>query len=133
MDYNINYYEILEIDKNATDIDIKSQFKKLSKIYHPDVKSTGNEHKFKEINNAYGILSDSNSKQEYDTRSPHGNSYSPFNPFGQGFEFHFGNGGDDDMFKRFFGGNPFGFNPFESFQREEFRENLDINISINIA
>jgi len=134
MDYNINCYEILGLDKNATESDIKSQFKKLSKIYHPDVKSTGNENKFKEINNAYSTLSDPKSKQEYDMRSPHGNSYSPLNSFsGPGFEFHFGGGGRDDIFSQFFGGNsPFGFNPFEGFnpfQKEEFKENLDINIS----
>ena len=135
MDHNINYYQILGLDKNATEEDIKKQFKKLSKIYHPDVKPTGDEAKFKEINNAYSILSDAKSKQEYDIRSPHGNSYSPFNSFGgNGFEFHFGN--QDDIFSRFFGENSpfgssfFGFNPF---QREEFKENLDIVINNTIS
>jgi len=106
MDYNINYYQILDLDKNATEEDIKRQFKKLSKIYHPDVKPTGDENKFKEINNANSVLSDAKLKQEYDMRSPHGKAYSPYNSFGSNFEFHFGN---DDIFSRFFGENsPFG-------------------------
>jgi len=127
MDYNKDYYKELDIDKNSTDIEIRKQFKKLSKIYHPDVKN-GNEAKFKEINNAYSILSDSNLKQDYDRNSPHGNAYSPFNSFGNGgFEFNFGGAGD--IFSQFFGG---GFNPFSQFAREEFIENLDIELTANI-
>jgi molecular chaperone DnaJ len=139
MDYNKNYYSTLDVDKNTSENEIKKQYRILSKKYHPDIKSTGNEEKFKELSVAYGILSDSKLKMEYDTRSPHGNSYSPFGGFssfgnGGGFEFHFG--GQDDLFKTFFGGNsPFGngFNPFGSFHREEFKENLDIDISTNIT
>lgn len=133
MNYNTDYYKILELDKNSNDEQIKTQYRKLSKIYHPD-KENGNEEKFKDINNAYSILSDSKTKQDYDNRSPHGKSYSPFSSFGgPGFEFHFGDG--NDFFSQFFGGNsPFGgFNPFGPFHRtEEFRENLDIMTNINI-
>lgn len=135
MDYNKNYYNILGLDKEASEEDIKKSYRKLAHQYHPD-KNNGNkesESKFKEINEAYSILSDSKNKQEYDMRSPNGKSYSSFNnSFGgfgnSGFEFHFG--GADDLFKQFFGN---GFNPFGGFsQREEFRENLDIAINSKI-
>lgn len=129
MDYNKNYYEILEIDKNSSSDDIKKQYRKLSKIYHPDVINTGDEHKFKEINNAFEILSDPKLKQEYDQRSPHGKSYSPYQSFGSGFEFHFGGGGSfNDIFSQFFGGN----SPFGSHFREEFHENLDVHVNVSI-
>jgi molecular chaperone DnaJ len=135
MDYNRNYYKELDIDKNATEDDIKKQFRKLAMQYHPD-KNNGNkesELKFQKINEANSILSDANLRQEYDTRSPNGRSYSPFEGFNSGFEFHFG-GGPEDIFNQFFGVNsPFrsGFNPFGN-QREEFREILDINISTTV-
>ena len=138
MDYNKNYYEELGIDKNASDEEIKKSYRKLAHKYHPD-KNGGDkesELKFQKINEAQSVLSDQKLRQEYDQRSPHGKSYSPFTSFGgNGFEFHFGNGGPADIFSQFFGGNsPFGagFNPFSGFQREEFRENLDINASVTI-
>lgn len=64
------YYEILEIDKNASDEVIKNAYKALVKKYHPDLK-TGQEkviaeQKIKEINSAYDILSNPTSKLEYD-------------------------------------------------------------------
>ena len=132
MDYNKNYYKELDLDKNATEEEIKKAYRKLAHQYHPD-KNGGNEEKFKKVNEAHSVLSDSQQKQEYDNRSPNGKSYSPFSDFGS-FEFHFG-GGANDLFSQFFEGrgNPFenfGFNPFE--RREEFRENLDINVSAKI-
>lgn len=142
MDYNKDYYKELGIDKNATDEDIKKQYRKLAHQYHPD-KNGGDkesELKFQKINEANSVLSDANTKQEYDQRSPNGKSYnpSPFGGFGQSFEFHFG-GAPDDMFSQFFGGNGgnpfgnFGGSPFgNAFTREEFRENLDINVNLNV-
>jgi len=142
MDYNKNYYQVLGLDKNCSQDDIKKAYRKLAHQYHPD-KNHGNkefENKFQQINEANSILSDNNQKKEYDQRSPNGNEYSPFSgspfsgsPFGGGFEFHFNNGGMDDIFNQFFGRtNGGGFNPWGQ-QREEFRENLDINASINIT
>jgi molecular chaperone DnaJ len=137
MDYNKNYYSTLNVDKNASEDEIKKQYRILSKKYHPDIKTTGNEEKFKELSVAYGILSDSKLKMEYDNRSPYGNSYTPFNGFNSfgnsgDFEFHFGESADD-IFSHFFGSSFGGFNPFGGFQREEFRENLEIKISTNIT
>lgn len=138
MDYNKNYYQVLGLDKNCSQDDIKKAYRKLAHQYHPD-KNHGNkefESKFQQINEANGILSDEKQKREYDQRSPNGNAYSAFSgsPFGGGFEFHFDNGNMGDIFSQFFGGgSPFGgFNPWGQ-QREEFRENLDINASINIT
>ena len=59
-----DYYKILEIERNATDEDIKKSFRKLSLIHHPD--KGGNEDKFKEINEAYMTLSNPQKRQEYD-------------------------------------------------------------------
>ena len=65
----MNYYEILKISKNATDEEIKNSYKKLVKIYHPDLyvgDKNFAEQKIKEINEAYEILSDPKRKAEYD-------------------------------------------------------------------
>lgn len=53
-----DYYELLGVSKTATDEEIKRAFRKLAKMYHPDNKETGDEAKFKEIGEAYAILSD---------------------------------------------------------------------------
>ena len=61
-----SYYEVLGVDKNASEAEIKSAFRKLAKKYHPDNKETGDEAKFKEIGEAYAVLSDPSKKQQYD-------------------------------------------------------------------
>ena len=64
---NKNYYDILKIDKNASADEIKSAFKKQAMEYHPDRnKASDAETKFKEINQAYGVLGDTNKKKIYD-------------------------------------------------------------------
>jgi len=124
MDYTKDYYKELNLDKGTSIDDIKKQYRKLALKYHPD-KNQGDKisaEKFTRINEANSVLSNEKTKQEYDTKSPNGNNYSPFNGFGGfgGVEFDFG--GVGDIFNSFFGK---GFNPFN--QREEFREQLDIN------
>ena len=61
-----DFYEILGVSKNATEAEIKSAFRKKAKEYHPDNKETGNAEKFKEVSEAYGVLSDANKRRQYD-------------------------------------------------------------------
>ena len=65
---NSNFYELLEVPRDATEADIKRAFRKLSLKYHPD-KNPGNEEAastFKQINRAYEVLSDKDKRQVYD-------------------------------------------------------------------
>lgn len=113
-----DYYEVLGVDKNADDETIKKAYRKLAKKYHPDT-NAGNaeaEKKFKEISEAYAVLSDKEKRKEYDQ---FGNGdFEGGNPFGggtsyryytngdpnQGYqEFHFEGGNMDDIMEELFG------------------------------
>ncbi len=102
-----DYYEILGLEKGASDEDIKKAFRKLALKYHPD-KNPGDkeaEEKFKEINEAYQVLSDPEKKAQYDQ---FGTTDFNGSGFGSGFEGFGGfggfGGGIDDIFETFFGG-----------------------------
>ena len=60
-----DYYEILGVSRGANDEQIKRAYRKLAQQYHPD-KQGGNEKKFKEINEAYQVLSDAQKRAQYD-------------------------------------------------------------------
>ena len=67
---NINYYNILELDRNATQKEIKEKYRKLAKQSHPDKnKEEQSEKRMTEINEAYEILSDAETKKIYDSMS----------------------------------------------------------------
>jgi molecular chaperone DnaJ len=94
-----DYYEVLGVSKGASDAELKSAYRKLAKQYHPDM-NPGNaeaEASFKEINEAYGVLSNVQSRQQYDT-------YGHDGPAGQGFGGADFGGGFGDIFDMFFGG-----------------------------
>ncbi|MDP9325430.1 MAG: DnaJ domain-containing protein [Candidatus Dormibacteraeota bacterium] len=88
-----DYYQTLGVDKNASQKDIKTAYRKLARKYHPDVnKEAGAEAKFKEINEANEVLSDPEKRKKYDQLGPQWEAYEraaaaggmPFGDFGQG-------------------------------------------------
>ena len=118
-----DYYKILGLEKGASDAEIKKAYRKLAMKYHPD-KTKGDkagEEKFKQISEAYAVLSDKEKRQQYDTFGSSGfhQRYSQEDIF-RGFdlgdifkEFGFGGGGG-------FGGGPFGGGPFGGGGRAQF-------------
>ncbi|WP_018247800.1 molecular chaperone DnaJ [Orenia marismortui] len=125
-----DYYEILGVDKNADKKEIKRAYRKLSRKYHPDVSKEENaEDKFKEITEAYEVLSDDDKRARYDQFGHAGvdqdggfGGQGGFGGFGQG-----GFGGFDDIFDMFFGGGG------SSRRRNGPRKGSDLRINISIS
>jgi molecular chaperone DnaJ len=131
-----DYYQILGVEKNATAEDIKKAFHKLAHKHHPD--KGGDESKFKEINEAYQILSDKDKRQQYDN-------------FGQTFDsaggqpgWGFGSGGapsgwDFESMKGNFGSMDFGDILEEMFgfgaprQKKESKKGKDIEVELELS
>lgn len=115
----IDYYKILEVDKNATDVDIKKAYRKMARKYHPDLNPNDKEaeRKFKEVNEANEVLSNAENRKKYDAygenwkhaeeyekakqyqQSQRGRQQTDFSGFGGA------SGGDySDFFESMFGG-----------------------------
>lgn len=140
---NKDYYKTLGVDKGASADEIKKAFRKLAHEYHPD-KGTGNEAKFKEVSEAYSVLSDTNKRAQYDrfgSAGPTGAGQGGYGGFGgqgfgggfegfdfsqftqgngQGYEFDLG-----DIFGDFFGGG--------GGRRQQTKRGSDIQVDLEIS
>lgn len=99
-----DFYDILQVSRNATEKEIKKAYRGLAKQYHPDANPDDPqaEAKFKVLTEAYEILSDPQKRQIYDTYGVEGLK-------ARGFEYDFGGfGAFEDIFEAFFGGDIFG-------------------------
>jgi DnaJ-class molecular chaperone len=102
-----DYYRILGVDRSADDKTIKSAYRKLARKYHPDV-NKGKDDRFKEISEAYEVLSDPEKRRRYDTLGPDWQRYAqsgaPGAQPGGGFHVEYGDAGDfSDFFRTIFG------------------------------
>ncbi|BED93037.1 MAG: molecular chaperone DnaJ [Candidatus Paraimprobicoccus trichonymphae] len=129
-----DFYNVLEINKNASEDEIKKAYRKLAKKYHPDLNPGDKqaEKNFKEVSEAYEVLSDKGKKARYDqfghagvdpsySAGGGGYSYSSGNPFGEEFDL-------GDIFSSFFGG--FGGNGSNS---RGAKKGSDIQANVNIS
>lgn len=125
----MNYYEILGVTKTASQEEIKKAFHKLAHKYHPD--KGGDEKKFKEINEAYQILSDSKKRAQYDqfgkVDDSSGFNWAWGNPQGAGVEFDFGDVGE--IFEDFFSG---GFGGARRATKKDIKKGKDIQVDIEL-
>ncbi len=118
-----DYYEVLGVDKGASEADIKKAYRKLARKYHPDVNPGDKEAevKFKEANDAYETLSDPTKRQQYDQFGHDAPNFGGAGGFNGGMEF----GDMGDLFNMFFGGG--GGNPTGPQRGNDLRVDLTIS------
>lgn len=122
----MNYYDILGVDKGATQEEIKKAFRKKAVEHHPD--KGGDETKFKQASEAYEVLSDEQKRRDYDTFGTNGNPFGGGgNPFGrhQGHAFNM-----DDIFSQF--GDIFGGRYGQPKQRQRRGNDLRVQLSLTL-
>ena len=128
-----DYYEVLGLNKGADEASIKKAYRTLAKKYHPDM-NPGNaeaEQKFKEVNEAYSVLSDSEKKAQYDQYG-----HAAFEQGGGGYGGYggFSDFGDiGDIFSSFFGGGFGGFGGSSSSRRNAPKRGEDIGVHITLT
>lgn len=126
-----DYYEVLGVDKSADEASIKKAYRSLAKKYHPDMNQgdAEAEKKFKEVNEAYAILSDPQKKQQYDQFG-----HAAFEQGGPGAGGGFGGfegfGGFGDIFSDIFGG---GFGSSNSSRRNAPTRGDDVGATVTIT
>ncbi|MEK7520046.1 MAG: molecular chaperone DnaJ [Patescibacteria group bacterium] len=127
-----DYYDILGVGRNASDDEIKKAYRKRAHEHHPDKKG-GNEAKFKEVNEAYQVLSDKQKRTQYDTygRTFEGAGAPPGGGSGGfgagGFEWNVGGEGFGDIFENFFSGG------FGGAQQQRARRGVDIRAALAVT
>ncbi len=150
-----DFYSVLGVSKNATEAELKSSYRRLAREYHPDVNKTPEAAaKFKEVSEAYQVLSDPNKRKTYDqfgsaafepgsgmgagAQNPYGQG---FNPFGNGgFSYSWSSSGENpgagfadpfDLFEQIFGGGGgFGDMFSQGFRR---RQSFQMDLSFDEA
>jgi molecular chaperone DnaJ len=136
-----DYYETLGISKSANEYEIKKAYRNLAKKYHPDMNPNDKEaeKKFKEVNEAYEILSDSDKKSRYDTYGhagvdPNAGMGGGFGGFDFSSGFGGGRGGIDlgDIFNDLFGGSG-GFGSSSGSRRNAAIQGDDVAIRLSIS
>lgn len=115
-----DYYELLGVDRNATQKEIKSAYRTLAKKHHPDANG-GDDSKFKDLNEAYEVLKDADKRQRYDSLGSNWRHGSQFDPRDMGGFGGFGGGGgqhidiEELLRQQGMGGGGFGNSGFSSF------------------
>lgn len=118
-----DYYNVLGVTRDATKDDIKRAYRKLAHQYHPD-KENGNEDKFKQVNEAYQVLSNEQKRQQYDQFGQTFDTTGGGSPFG-GFNVNFEEAGNfGDVFETFFGGRA---------GRTQVRRGSDVAVDVTIS